>query len=103
MWEKEDGSDDGEAEVVKKGKKDKKGGSGGFDAELADLADKQFSDRYRMDPLLVRREATLMLLCLKSFRKRVIVFVNEKKQCGRLSSLFAFFRLKSVEVHGDLN
>ena len=39
----------------------------------------EFRDRYRMDPLLVRREATLILLCLKSFKKRVIVFVNEKK------------------------
>ena len=63
---------------------------------------KDFKDRYRMDPLLVRRESTLLILCLKSFRKRVIVFVNEKKQCGRLHSLFAFFGLKCVEVHGDL-
>ena len=55
-----------------------------------------------MDPLLVRREATLLILALKGFQKRVIVFVNEKKQCGRLHSLFAFFGLKSVEVHGDL-
>lgn len=62
-----------------------------------------FEDRYRMDPLLVRRESTLLLLCLKSFKKRVIVFVNEKRQCGRLHSLFAFFGLKSVEVHGDLS
>ena len=61
-----------------------------------------FEDRYRMDPLLVRRESTLLLLCLKSFKKRVIIFFNEKKQCGRLHSLFAFFGLKSVEVHGDL-
>jgi len=55
-----------------------------------------------MDPLLVRRESTLLVLCLKAFRKRVIVFVNEKKECGRLHSLFAFFGLKAVEVHGDL-
>ena len=55
-----------------------------------------------MDPLLVRRESTLLLLCLKAFKKRVIIFFNEKKQCGRLHSLFAFFGLNSVEVHGDL-
>ena len=55
-----------------------------------------------MDPLLIRRESTLLLLCLKAFKKRVIVFFNEKKQCGRLHTLFAFFGLKSTEVHGDL-
>ena len=44
----------------------------------------------------------MLVLCLKAFRKRVIVFVNEKKECGRLHSLFAFFGLKAVEVHGDL-
>ena len=61
-----------------------------------------FEDRYRMDPALVRRESTLLLLCLKAFKKRVIIFFNEKKQCSRVHALFAFFGLKSAEVHGDL-
>ena len=55
-------------------------------------------DHYRMDPFLVRREATLLLLLLKSFGKRVIVFCNEKKQCNRLHTLFAMFGLKAVQV-----
>ena len=36
-------------------------------------------DHYRMDPFLVRRESTLLLLVLRSFRERVIIFCNEKK------------------------
>jgi ATP-dependent RNA helicase DDX27 len=55
-----------------------------------------------MDPFLVRRESTLILLALKSFRKRVIVFFNEKRQCGRVHALFAAFGLKAVQVHGNL-
>lgn len=93
MWEKNSDSEDEAAEIAVKKEKVKK-------EEIQDFTN--FEDRYRMDPLLVRRESTLLLLCLKSFKKRVIVFVNEKRQCGRLHSLFAFFGLKSVEVHGDL-
>ena len=43
-----------------------------------------------------------MLLAMKTFKKRVIVFFNEKKQVSRIHALFALFGLKSVEVHGDL-
>lgn len=81
---------------AKKGGKKKK-------EESKEAEEEEFFDRYRMDPLLVRRESTLLLLCLKAFKKRVIIFFNEKKQCGRLHSLFAFFGLNSVEVHGDLS
>ena len=90
-FEKEDGEAADEGKQVKKDKKKKE-----------EEVEQVFVDRYRMDPALVRRESTLLLLCLKAFKKRVIIFFNEKKQVGRLHSLFAFFGLKSVEVHGDL-
>lgn len=60
-------------------------------------------DRYLMDSFLVRREASLLLLAMKAFRKRVIVFFNEKRQCERMGSLFAMFGLKAVQVHGNLS
>jgi len=60
-------------------------------------------DHYRIDPFLVRREATLLLLALKSFGQRVIVFCNEKKQCNRLHTLFTMFGLKAVQVQGNMN
>ena len=104
MWEKEDGDEPVNAQGKQKKEKSGTGLVTKTVEEMMDeFGDKKYEDRYRMDPLLVRREATLILLCLKAFRKRVIVFVNEKKQCGRLSTLFAFFGLKSVEVHGDLS
>lgn len=56
-----------------------------------------------MDSFLVRREASLLLLAMKAFRKRVIVFFNEKRQCERMGSLFAMFGLKAVQVHGNLS
>lgn len=117
-----DESMESEMEESKSAKKAKKAGGDGYEfvkedgqsatqpakeeketAVAVEEPQQEFFDRYRMDPLLVRREATLLVLALKGFRKRVIVFVNEKKQCGRLHSLFAFFGLKSVEVHGDLH
>ena len=60
-------------------------------------------DKYKINPFLIRRESTLLLLAMKAFKKRVIVFFNEKKQVGRIHALFAMFGLKSVEVHGDLS
>lgn len=50
------------------------------------------------DPYLIRREATLLHLCLKSFKKRVIIFFNEKIQCHRMLILFKMFELKATEV-----
>jgi len=57
-----------------------------------------FPDCYQMDPFLVRREATLLHLCLKSFQNRVIVFFNTKIQCTRMATLFAMHGLKAVCV-----
>lgn len=78
MWEKEEaesseakaanGKPSEQVESQKKGKKKEE-----------EEEPVEYVDRYRMDPLLVRRESTLLLLCLKAFKKRVIVFFNEKK------------------------
>lgn len=65
--------------------------------------DEEVVDHYRIDPFLVRREATLLLLALKSFGQRVIIFCNEKKQCNRLHTLFTMFGLKAVQVQGNMN
>lgn len=64
-------------------------------AEKADEVE-EIVDRYQMDPFLVRREATLILLAKKGFNKRTIVFFNEKKQCARALILFTMFGLKAV-------
>ena len=66
--------------------------------QLSEEGDAEEEDHYRMDPFLVRRESTLLLLVLKSFRERVIIFCNEKKQCNRLHTLFSMFGLKAVQV-----
>ena len=36
---------------------------------MSEEDDEEEEDRYRMDPFLVRRESTLLLLVLKSFRE----------------------------------
>ena len=98
MWTKEGGEEiPAKEESTVKESKPKK------EKVVVEEEEPVFHDRYRMDPALVRREATLLILCLKAFKKRVIIFFNEKKQCGRLHALFAFFGLKAVEVHGDLS
>jgi superfamily II DNA/RNA helicase len=80
--------DDSDAEKKKKKKNKKK-----KDSEIKDVPP---------DPYLIRREATLLNLVLKSFKKRVIVFFNEKVQCHRMLLLFKIFKLKAVEVNGNL-
>jgi hypothetical protein len=80
--------DDSDAEKKKK-KKKKKNNS----FEIKELPP---------DPYLIRREATLLNLVLKSFKKRVIVFFNEKVQCHRMLLLFKIFKLNAVEVNGNL-
>ena len=80
--------DDSDAEKKKKKKKKK---NKGF--EIKELPP---------DPYLIRREATLLNLVLKSFKKRVIVFFNEKVQCHRMLLLFKIFKLNAVEVNGNL-
>ena len=66
------------------------------ESESEESSEEDVPDKYQMDPFLVRREATLLLLALKAFNKRVIVFFNEKKQVGRIHTLFAMFGLKAV-------
>ena len=66
------------------------------ESESEESSEDDVPDKYQMDPFLVRREATLLLLALKAFNKRVIVFFNEKKQVGRIHTLFAMFGLKAV-------
>jgi len=77
--------DDGQ-EIATAGKDSKKEDKEGAkakkedkDAAEVEQPERKYIDRYRIDPLLVRREASLIVLCLKAFRKRCIVFVNEKK------------------------
>ena len=94
MFEKEDGG-------AVSGKPEQKNSKKAAEEKVVE--EPVYFDRYRMDPLLVRRESALILLCLKQFKQRVIIFFNEKKQVGRVHALFAFFGLKAVEVHGDLN
>jgi hypothetical protein len=82
-------SADDDSEDEKKKKKKKKKSS-----EIKDVPP---------DPYLIRREATLLNIVLKSFKKRVIVFFNEKVQCHRMLLLFKIFKLKACEVNGNLN
>lgn len=56
----------------------------------------------KLDPYLLRREATLMNLVTKHFKDRVIIFFNEKIQCHRMLILFKMYGLKAVEVQGNL-
>jgi hypothetical protein len=81
-------SADDDSDAEKKKKKKKKGPS-----EIKDVPP---------DPYLIRREATLLHLCLKSFKKRVIIFFNEKIQCHRMLILFKMFEVKATEVQGNL-
>lgn len=83
------GSDDSDNKKKKSNKK-KKGIKSGEIREI------------KPDAYLIRREATLLQLCLKSFKKRVIVFFNEKVQCHRMLILFKIYNLKAAEVHGNL-
>lgn len=72
------------------------------DKEETAVDEAEIEDRYQMDPFLVRREASLILLAKKAFNKRTIVFFNEKKQCSRALILFTMFGLRAVEVHGNM-
>ena len=44
----------------------------------------------------------MLNLVLKHFKKRVIVFFNEKVQCHRMLVLFKIFKLRAAEVQGNL-
>lgn len=71
--------------------------------EKEEEEEKVIEDRYQIDPFLVRREASLILLAKKGFNKRTIIFFNEKKQVARAMILFTMFGLKAVEVHGNMS
>ena len=73
MWEKDESGSEDENETAKPQKgKSQKGTKRNDDTFVR-------PDRYLMDTFLVRREASLLLLAMKAFRKRVIVFFNEKR------------------------
>ncbi len=55
-----------------------------------------------IDEVLIKREATLLELVKKLNMSKIIVFFNEKKQCEKLTTLFAVFGLKAAQVQGNL-
>lgn len=48
------------------------------------------------------RDSTVLALCLKHFKHKTIIFLNEKKFCKRLNVLFLFHGLRVAQVHGDM-
>ena len=67
------------------------------------LTDKDFVVRDApLDEYLIKREATLIALLKRSFRSRVIIFVNEKVQATRVMALMTMYGFKAAEVHGNL-
>jgi len=67
------------------------------------LTDKDFVVKDApLDEYLIKREATLIALLKRSFKSRVIVFVNEKVQATRLMALMTMYGFKAAEVHGNL-
>lgn len=53
-------------------------------------------------PSQVEREATLLSLCKRIFKKRVMIFFKRKYRCKRVAALFQLSELKSVQLHGDM-
>lgn len=51
----------------------------------------------------IYREAALLSLVTKTFKSRVIVFVNRKRDARRLKSIFFLLGLKASELHADLD
>jgi len=48
------------------------------------------------------REAIVVALCKRSFKKKTIVFVKSKMQAHRLMLLFGLLNMKAAELHGNL-
>jgi superfamily II DNA/RNA helicase len=68
------------------------------------LSDKDFVVKDApLDEYLIKREATLIALLKRSFKSRVIIFVNEKVQATRLMALMTMYGFKAAEVHGNLS
>lgn len=49
-----------------------------------------------------KREAIILLLCLKKFKKKVLIFCPTKKKVHRLKLIFDLHKLKASEIHGNL-
>lgn len=52
---------------------------------------------------LIKREATLIAILKRSFKKRVIIFCNEKLQCTRLLALLTMYGFRAQECHGNMD
>ncbi|KAI3636217.1 hypothetical protein MIR68_005569 [Amoeboaphelidium protococcarum] len=52
---------------------------------------------------LPQREAILLALCQRTYRKRVIVFMPSKILCHRMKVIFGLSGLKATELHGNLS
>ncbi|KAK3139782.1 hypothetical protein QOZ80_5AG0390100 [Eleusine coracana subsp. coracana] len=48
------------------------------------------------------QEAVLLALCLKTFKKNVIIFSGTKQSAHRLKIIFGLSSLKAAELHGNL-
>lgn len=48
------------------------------------------------------QEAVLLALCLKTFKKNVIIFSGTKQSAHRLKIIFGLSGMKSAELHGNL-
>lgn len=48
------------------------------------------------------RSATVVTLCMRTFRHRVIVFLRSKKLAHQMRVVFSMLGLKCEELHGDL-
>ena len=57
----------------------------------------------KVDEPLAKREASLLTILNKSFRKRVIIFCNHKAQCTRLAVLLSSYGLRVAEVHSNIS
>ncbi|ELR20123.1 DEAD/DEAH box helicase domain containing protein [Acanthamoeba castellanii str. Neff] len=49
------------------------------------------------------RDAMLLALCTRSFKKRVLIFFRAKKEAHRLKVIFGLAGLKAAELHGNLS
>ncbi|KAF8327913.1 P-loop containing nucleoside triphosphate hydrolase protein [Cantharellus anzutake] len=49
------------------------------------------------------REAILLVICLRTARRRTIVFFRSKKLCHQMKIVFGLLGLSAEELHGDLS
>ena len=48
------------------------------------------------------REAIVLSIVMKTYKSKVIIFMNRKQECIRLYILFGFFGLRAAQVHGNM-